>query len=118
MTIRLLASVERMMKPTRIASWKAIRLKTELWRVCMKNTTRRSASDQVEIGERTRLGCGSTRLASNLRGVRGQIEPPAHAQHLAVGRDVRQNARGRACFPNAVLSFAACLSAAVLLAYQ
>src|SRR5437667_987604 len=97
-----------MMKPTRIAGWKAIRLKTELWRVRMKNTTRRSASDQVEIGERTRLG----------RGVRGQIEPPAHAQHLAVGRGVRQNARGRACFPNAVLSFAACLSAAVLLAYQ
>src|SRR5437667_5065738 len=73
---------------------------------------------RLENGERTRLGCSSTRLALNLRGARDRIESPANRQPLAGGRGVRQNARGRACSPNTATPLEVWLPLAALLALQ
>src|SRR6266568_2370581 len=73
---------------------------------------------RLENGERTRLGCSSTRPASNLRGACDRIESPANRQPLAGGRGVRQNARGRACSPNTATPLEVWLPLAALLALQ
>src|SRR5437870_4593028 len=95
-----------------------MRLRDEFWRGSMKSTTCMPAGDQVEKGERTRPGCSSTRLASNLRGACGRIESPAHPQRPAGGRGVRLNARERACSPNPVAPLAICLPLAALFGLQ
>src|SRR5947207_827809 len=89
-----------------------------VWRACMMKTKCMSAGDPVEHGERTRLGCGSTRLASNLPGWCERFESPPHAQCLAGGRGIRRNARGRACSPNRAAPPSLLLSLVTLLALQ
>ncbi|PYM16954.1 MAG: hypothetical protein DME18_00245, partial [Verrucomicrobia bacterium] len=90
----------------------------------MKDTNRisivsRSSPVPVENGERTRLGCGSTRLASNLRRARRRFESFVLRCRAAGGRGVRRNGRGRACSPYVVAPPAAWLTLVVaLLAFQ